>query len=126
VKALRIFQITLLLVLWYFFAGLVFSRVLGIWPAGFEREGFFISAAALPWALLALDFYAPTDSPYGAVVRDALFFVVIALGIAANAVIVNGLLRAGVNRLRLRLIARERARHQRRSAPVAAGRSGRG
>ena len=31
-NAARIFQITLLLVLWYFLAGLVFSRVLQVWP----------------------------------------------------------------------------------------------
>jgi hypothetical protein len=102
----RIFQLTLLLVLWYFLAGLVFSRVLHIWPSGFEREGFFLGAAALPWSLLALDFYAPTDSVVGAAVRDLLFFAVIAFGIAINAVIVNVLLSATARRLRLRRMLR--------------------
>ncbi len=88
----RIFQLTLLLVLWYFLAGLGSSRVFNIWPSGFEREGFFLAAAALPWTLLALDFYAPTDSVVGAVVRDALFFAVIALGVAVNAVMLNAAL----------------------------------
>lgn len=106
--AARIFQLTLLLVLWYFLAGLVFSRVLNLWPAGFEREGFFLGAAALPWSLLALDFYAPTDSVVGAAVRDLLFFAVIAFGIAINAVIVNALLSAAVQRLRFRRALRSR------------------
>jgi hypothetical protein len=91
-SALRIFQITLLLVLWYFFAGLVFSRWLGVWPPDFEREGFFLTAAALPWALLALDFHQPTNSVLGAAVRDALFLFLLGLGIAANAAIANRLL----------------------------------
>jgi hypothetical protein len=94
VGATRLFGITLLLVLWYFLAGLVFSRVLQVWPDGFEREGFFLSGAALPWSLLVLDFYQATDSPVGAVVRDALSLVVIAAGIAVNAVIGNYLLGA--------------------------------
>jgi len=110
VTAARIFQLTLLLVLWYFLAGLVFSRVLNIWPSGFEREGFFLGAAALPWSLLALDFYAPTDSLVGAAVRDLLFFVVIAFGIGINAVIVNALLSAAVRRLRLGRALRDQAR----------------
>jgi hypothetical protein len=91
-SAWRVFQITLLLVLWYFFAGLVFSRWLAIWPAAFEREGFFLIAAAMPWALLALDFHAPTSSIVGAAVRDMLFLVLLGLGIAANAAIINTLL----------------------------------
>jgi hypothetical protein len=91
-SALRIFQVTLLLVLWYFLSGLVFSRWLGIWPAGFEREGFFLIAAAMPWALLALDFHQPTHSVPGAVVQDALFLLILGLGIAANAAIINVLL----------------------------------
>jgi len=91
-NAARIFQITLLLVLWYFLAGLVFSRVLQVWPQGFERGGFFLGAAALPWTLIALDFYAPTDSTVGAIVRDALYFAVVAFGIATNAVLLNAAL----------------------------------
>jgi hypothetical protein len=85
--AVRLFQTTLLLVLWYFVAGLVFSRWLDIWPDGYEREGFFLVAAALPWSLLALDFHRPTDSLAGAAVRDMLFLMVLGLGIATNAVI---------------------------------------
>ncbi len=90
----RLFQLTLLLVLWYQLAGLVFSRVLGIWPSGFEHEGFFIAAAALPWTLLALGFYAPTDAPLAAAVRDLLFFALIAFGIAINALVLYGMLAA--------------------------------
>lgn len=116
--AARIFQIMLLLVLWYILAGLVFSRVLQVWPAGFEQEGFFLGAAALPWTLLALDFFRPADSVAGAVVRDALFFVVIAFGIAANAVIVNLLLSAAARRVRLRRTLNRQARGlQPRSRP---------
>jgi hypothetical protein len=92
VTALRIFQITLVLVLWYFLAGLVFTRWLGVWPADIEREGFFLIAAAMPWALLGLDFYAPAHSIVGAAVRDVLFFFLLGLGIAANAAIVNAVL----------------------------------
>jgi hypothetical protein len=91
-SALRIFQVTLVLVLWYFLAGLVFSRWLGLWPEGFEREGFFLVAAAMPWALLTLDFQQPAHSVLGTAVRDVLFLLLVGLGIAANAAILNGLL----------------------------------
>jgi hypothetical protein len=99
VTALRIFQVTLLLVLWYFFAGLVFSRWLGLWPQGFEREGFFLIAAAMPWALLALDFHAPADSLLGAAVRDLLFLLWLGCGIAANAAILSALLAVAARRI---------------------------
>jgi hypothetical protein len=112
--ARRIFQLTLVVVLWYLLTGLICSRVLGVWPEGFEREGYFITAAAVPWSLLALDFYQPTDSPIGAVVRDLLFFALIAGGIAVNAVIVGGMLRGVLKVLdldrRIRRIERERGR----------------
>ena len=111
--ASRIFQITLLLVLWYFVTGLIFSRVLQVWPDGFEREGFFLGGAALPWSLLALDFYQSTDSPVGAVVRDALFFVVIAAGVAVNAVIGNHLLGAALRQIRLPLVSQRSPRTSR-------------
>lgn len=86
-SAARIFALTLALVLWYQLAGLLFSRILGVWPAGFEAEGFFITGAALPWSALALAFYFPTESLVGATVRDLLFLALIAFGIAANATI---------------------------------------
>ena len=88
----RISQITLLLVLWYFLAGLVGSRVLGLWPTGFEGEGFFLVGAALPWSLSMLGFYQPTDNPFGALTRDLLFFVLLAGSIAVNAVIANAII----------------------------------
>ncbi len=110
--AARLFQLTLVAVLWYLLTGLICSRVLGIWPEGFEGEGYFITAAAVPWSLLALDFYHPTDSPVGAAVRDLLFFALIAGGIAVNAVIVGSMLRGLLKVLRLdrriRRIARQR------------------
>jgi len=123
ISAERVFQITLALVLWYFLAGLVFSRVLGVWPEGFEAEGFFLTGAALPWSLLALGFYLPTESPSGAAVRDLLFFAVIAGGIAVNAVIVHGLLRSVLAQLRLRRQRRLRQSKQ-TSRDVADARSG--
>ncbi|WP_295881245.1 hypothetical protein [uncultured Thiohalocapsa sp.] len=98
-SALRIFQITLLLVLWYFLAGLVFSRWLGVWPQAYEQEGFFLIAAAMPWALLALDFHAPTTSAVGAAVRDSLFLLLLGLGIAVNAAILNALLAGAARRI---------------------------
>jgi hypothetical protein len=112
-SAVRLFQITLALVLWYFLAGLTFSRVLGVWPPGYEAEGFFLTGAALPWSLLALGFYLPTDSHLGAVVRDLLFFGLIAGGIAINAVIVHGIARTLLAQVRLALRLR-RARRARR------------
>jgi hypothetical protein len=112
---LRLFQVTLALVLWYFLAGLTFSRVLGVWPPGYEAEGFFLTGAALPWSLLALGFYGPTESALGAVVRDCVFLALIAGGIAVNAVIVQGLLRGLIRELRLALRLR-RLRRQREAA----------
>jgi hypothetical protein len=108
-SAPRIGQITLLLVFWYFLAGLVFSRWLGVWPEGFEREGFFLVTAALPWSLLALDFHRPTDSIVGAAVRDMLFFVLLGLGIAVNAVIAKLLLAGAARRLGLARAIRRNA-----------------
>jgi hypothetical protein len=92
VSAARIFQITLLLVLWYFLAGLVFSRWLGVWPEDFERQGYFLTAAAMPWALVTLDFQQQANSVLGAAVRDALFLLLLGLGIAINVAIANVLL----------------------------------
>lgn len=99
----RLFRLTLLLVLWYFLSGLVFSRVLALWPSGYEAQGFFLIAAALPWSLLAIEFYAPTDSVLGAAVRDLLFLLLLAFGIAVNAVVAATLVRALLKQARLRL-----------------------
>lgn len=123
--AARVFQVTLLLVLWYFLAGLVFTRALGLWPDGFEGEGFFLVGAALPWSLLALDFYQPTDSVLGAAVRDVLFFAVVAIGIAANAAILDAALGVVARRLHLaQAIARQhRLAHKPRGMDDAAAAS---
>jgi len=120
-SAWRLFQITLALVLWYFLAGVVFSRVLGIWPPGYEAEGFFLTGAALPWSLLALGFYLPTDSVLAAVVRDCLFLALIAGGIGFNAVIVRGLLRGLIQETRL-LPRLRQLRRQREQVQASANR----
>ncbi len=101
VNALWVFRIALVLVLWYFLAGLIFSRWLQIWPAGFEEEGFFLVSAALPWSLLTLDFYQQADSALGAAVRDILFLLVLGFGIAANVTIAALALKTLVLRLAL-------------------------
>ena len=93
ITAKRLFELTLALVLWYFLAGLVLERVLGVLPAAFSREGFFLAGAALPWSLLLLGFLEPANSAAGAIVRDALFFVLVSLAIAVNALLIHQTLR---------------------------------
>lgn len=94
-SARRFVEITLLLVLWYFLAGLIGERVLEVLPRDIAGEAFFLARAALPWSLLALDFVEPARSGLGAVVRDLLFFAVAAGGIAINA----GILYLGMRRI---------------------------
>ncbi len=84
-NARRFVGITLLLVLWYFLAGLIGERVLNVVPAGLSDEAFFLAHAALPWSLLALEFLTPAHSELGGAVRDLLFLAVAAAGIAVNA-----------------------------------------
>jgi hypothetical protein len=85
VNAKRLTELTLALVLWYFLAGLVFERVLAVFPPGSSREAFFLAGAALPWSALLLDFLEPAHSALGGVVQESLFLVLIAGGIALNA-----------------------------------------
>jgi hypothetical protein len=84
-NAKRLTEITLALVLWYFLAGLVFERVLAVFPTGASREAFFLAGAALPWSALLLDVLAPPRSALGGVVQETLFLVLTAGGIALNA-----------------------------------------
>lgn len=84
-NAKRLTEITLALVLWYFLAGLVFERVLEVFPAGSSHEAFFLAGAALPWSALLLDVLGTPRSALGGVVQEALFLVLTAAGIALNA-----------------------------------------
>ncbi|HYN77940.1 MAG TPA: hypothetical protein VES73_09115 [Lamprocystis sp. (in: g-proteobacteria)] len=91
----RLLEITLALVLWYFLAGLVFERVLGVLPSGFANEAFFLAGAALPWSALLLGFLEPAHSALGGVVQQALFLVLTAFAIALNAWLANFVLLRG-------------------------------
>lgn len=85
----RLVEIILVLVLWYFLAGLVLGRVLHVLPPDADREGFFLASAALPWSVLLLDFLEPPRSVLGGMVQQALFLVLTAGAIAWNAWLLN-------------------------------------
>ena len=112
----RLIELTLALVLWYFLAGLVFERVLGVLPAGYASEAFFLAGAALPWSALLLGFLEPAHSPFGAIVQQALFLFLTACGIALNAWLLDQVLLRGW-RLAREQAALARRRRLRRPQP---------
>jgi len=89
----RVFEVTLLLVLLLLLAELVFREALGSTPAVLEWSGLVLAIASTPWSLFALELvFRPTDDPLGEVIRNGAFMLIIALGVALNAVLVKAFL----------------------------------
>jgi hypothetical protein len=59
--------------------------VLGVLPLDYSREGVFLAGAPLTRSLRLLGFLEPAQTALGGIVRDALFLVLTAAGIALNA-----------------------------------------
>lgn len=115
----RLIEITLVLVLWYFLAGLVFERVLAVLPPGYDREAFFLAGAALPWSALLLGFLEPPHSALGGMVQQALFLVLTAVAIAVNAWLVDQVVVQTWRLVRIRTAAgRRRDGRKRETAPA--------
>jgi hypothetical protein len=89
----RVFEVTLLLVLLLLLAELVFREALGSTPAVLEWSGLVLAIASTPWSLFALELvFRPTDDPLGEVIRNGAFMLIMAVGVALNAVLVKAFL----------------------------------
>ncbi|WP_295389851.1 hypothetical protein [uncultured Thiodictyon sp.] len=115
----RLVELILVLVLWYFLAGMVLGQVLHVLPPGYDREAFFLAGAALPWSLLLLDFLAPPRSALGGVVEQVLFLVLTAGAIAVNAWLLNQAVVQAMRMIRIRRAGARRPTPRGAQVPVA-------
>jgi len=89
----RVFETTLLAVLVLLLAELVFRETLGNTPALLQWSGLVLAIASTPWSLLALELvFRPTQDSVGEVVRNGAFMLIMAVGVALNAVLVKAFL----------------------------------
>ena len=84
-----LFQLVLLTVLGWTLIEHLLRQFADQLPANFHLPGMILAVASTPWSLLALEFFRAADSLAGRVGRDFAFIMVIALGTAFNAVLLN-------------------------------------
>jgi hypothetical protein len=86
----RVFEVTLLAVLLLLLTELVFRESLDKVPAVLQWSGLVLAIASTPWSLFALELvFRPTENPIGEVVRNGCFMLIMAVGVALNAVLVK-------------------------------------
>ncbi len=89
----RVFEVTLLAVLLLLLIELLFRETLGDTPAVLQWSGMLLAIASTPWSLLALELvFRPTEDPFAEVIRNGAFILVMAVGVALNAVLIKALL----------------------------------
>jgi hypothetical protein len=84
-----VFELVLLAVLGWTLIELLLRQHLDRLPEAFHLPGIILAVASTPWSLLALEFFRGVDSLAGQIGRDFAFIMVIALGTAFNAVLLN-------------------------------------
>jgi hypothetical protein len=89
----HVFEVTLLAVLLLLLAELLFRETLGQSPALLQWSGMLLAIASTPWSLFALELvFRPTEDPVGEVLRNAAFMLIMAIGVALNAVLIKAFL----------------------------------
>lgn len=84
-----VFELALLAVLGWTLIERLLRQFAERLPDAFHLPGIILAVASTPWSLLALEFFHAADSLAGQVGRDFAFIMVIALGTAFNAVLLN-------------------------------------
>lgn len=86
----RVFETTLLAMLLLLLAELLFRETLGESPAVLQWSGLLLAIASTPWSLFALELvFRPTEDPVGEVLRNSAFMLIMAVGVALNAVLIK-------------------------------------
>ena len=97
-----VFELTLLVVLGWTLLELLLRQFANRLPDALHLPGIILAVASTPWSLLALEFFRTANSLTGRVGRDFAFIMVIALGAAFNAVLLNAALTWIIGLLRRR------------------------
>ncbi|MCF7983787.1 MAG: hypothetical protein K9L70_05240 [Thiohalocapsa sp.] len=95
-----LFELVFLVAISYTLLEMLLRQFFDTLPRPFDFGGVTLALASTPWSLLALRFFHAVESPLGRVVRDFAFVLVIAGGVALNAVLLKSGLAWIIARLR--------------------------